>query len=205
MKNNKCLPVLFSMLLVALASCGHEHTWDAGTVTKQPTEYEEGIKEFKCEDCEEVSYQEIEKTPHVHTYSSEWSYDTTSHWYNANCVHATEITDKAEHNWNEGEETKKPTYKDPGIKTYTCTVCGSTKREEIEVVGHEHNYEVPGGEPYYSDETNHWKICTYCDLPMEVQAHTGGTATCSEKAVCDVCNESYGDMSPHDILDNLVA
>lgn len=27
--------------------------------------------------------------------------------------------------------------------------------------------------------------------------HTGGTATCTSKAVCDVCGEEYGDTAPH--------
>ena len=28
-------------------------------------------------------------------------------------------------------------------------------------------------------------------------AHTGGTATCTEKAICDVCGKSYGDLAEH--------
>lgn len=37
------------------------------------------------------------------------------------------------HTWNEGEITKEPVFETqtPGEKTYTCTVCGETKSEEI--------------------------------------------------------------------------
>ena len=200
MKNNKSLPMLFAMLLVSLASCNHEHVWNEGKITKEPTEYETGIKEFECEKCDEVSYQEIEKLPHSHTYSEEWSYDISSHWHNANCGHSSEITDKADHAWNEGEVVKAPTYKDQGIKTYTCNVCGATKNEKIDVVAHEHYYQVPGQTlQYYTDATNHWYVCDLCYMPMEVQAHSGGTATCTDKAVCEVCNQPYGELKPHNV------
>lgn len=37
-----------------------------------------------------------------------------------------------EHTWNAGEVTKEATETETGIKTYTCTVCGETKTEEIQ-------------------------------------------------------------------------
>ena len=41
------------------------------------------------------------------------------------------------HSWNEGTVTKEPTYGSEGEKTYTCTLCGSTKTEAIPVLeGH---------------------------------------------------------------------
>lgn len=39
------------------------------------------------------------------------------------------------HTWDAGTVTKKATVKKTGIKTYTCTICGTTKTEEITVVG----------------------------------------------------------------------
>ena len=36
-----------------------------------------------------------------------------------------------EHTWNDGEITTPATCKDAGVKTFTCTVCGETKTEEI--------------------------------------------------------------------------
>ncbi len=39
------------------------------------------------------------------------------------------------HIWDEGKVTKKATVEKAGIKTYTCTICGTTKTEEITVVG----------------------------------------------------------------------
>ena len=40
-------------------------------------------------------------------------------------------TPLAEHTWNEGVITTDPTEIEPGVITYTCTVCGETRTEEI--------------------------------------------------------------------------
>ena len=38
---------------------------------------------------------------------------------------------ECEHAWDAGVETTAPSYSAPGVKTYTCTLCGETKTEEI--------------------------------------------------------------------------
>ena len=42
----------------------------------------------------------------------------------------------AEHTWNDGEQTKAPTCTESGETTYTCDVCGDTKVEPVDAVGH---------------------------------------------------------------------
>ena len=42
-----------------------------------------------------------------------------------------EIPATGEHTWDGGKVTKEPTVDEPGEKTFTCTVCGQTKTEEI--------------------------------------------------------------------------
>lgn len=44
------------------------------------------------------------------------------------------------------------------------------------------------------DANGHWKLCE-CGAEVDRAAHTGGTATCTEKAVCDVCGEEYGEIN----------
>ena len=43
-----------------------------------------------------------------------------------------------------------------------------------------------------AEESHNWENgkCTVCDYPC---THTGGTATCSQLAVCDLCGSEYGD------------
>ena len=67
-----------------------------------------------------------------HEYSTFWSYDEEYHWHSAICIHADENKDKAEHDWNEGVVTLKPTTENKGETTFTCDTCGKTRVEEID-------------------------------------------------------------------------
>lgn len=58
---------------------------------------------------------------------------------------------------------------------------------------HTHTY----GTTYSSDSTGHWKTCTECGANGEFSKHTGGTATCTAKAVCETCDQSYGGLGAH--------
>ena len=54
----------------------------------------------------------------------------------------------------------------------------------------------PDGQ-WYWDETRHWKQCVKCGSKLDEKEHTGGTATCTQKAVCTICNQEYGELTPH--------
>ena len=108
-----------------------EHTWNAGTVTKEATEEAKGEKTYKCTVCDATKTEEIAQLAHTHKYSTEWSKDETHHWHASACGHEAEVADKAEHTWNAGEVTKNPTYAAAGEKTYECTVCGEDKVETV--------------------------------------------------------------------------
>ena len=57
---------------------------------------------------------------HVHAGVGEWITDDTRHWKQCECE---ELTDEAEHSWDEGVINKDM------ITTYTCSVCQMTKTE----------------------------------------------------------------------------
>ena len=52
---------------------------------------------------------------------------------------------------------------------------------------HEHDYEMK------HDENGHWKECA-CNDVIDKADHKGGNATCAEKAICDVCQQPYGEL-----------
>lgn len=56
---------------------------------------------------------------------------------------------------------------------------------------------TPGGHAFGStwetDGESHWHICTKCGEEFDKELHTGGNATCTEKAVCEKCYTSYGE------------
>lgn len=60
---------------------------------------------------------------------------------------------------------------------------------------HEHQF----GEEWVSDDSYHWHVCAgdECDEIADKAEHTGGTATETEKAKCDVCGAEYGELLAH--------
>jgi len=64
-----------------------------------------------------------------HTFKTEWEKDATHHWHACEDADCTEVSDKAEHTWDNGKETAFATDTENGVMTYTCTVCKQTKTE----------------------------------------------------------------------------
>ena len=50
-----------------------------------------------------------------------------------------------------------------------------------------------------SDATGHWHRCAdaNCTEKLNFAAHSGGTATCSAKKKCEICNQSYSEPDPN--------
>ncbi len=140
------------------------HTWDGGNVTTQPTETAKGEKTYTCTVCGQTKTEEVPMLEHIHTYSTEWTMDENEHWHAATCAHTTEVKDKAAHTWDGGNVTTQPTETTKGVKTYTCTVCGQTKTEEVPMLEHIHTYSTE----WTVDENEHWHAAT-CAHTTEVQ------------------------------------
>ena len=109
--------------------------------------------------------------------------------------HVRDIPVNEEHQWDEGVITKEPTATEPGIKTYTCTVCNKTKTESIAKV-HVHEYTGLGEivkEPSCETEGERWMYCTNdgCDSKILVPMPAIGShdwdfehTECLKKATC---------------------
>lgn len=61
---------------------------------------------------------------------------------------------------------------------------------------------VAQGEWQY-DANEHWKLCA-CGAEVGRTAHSGGTATCKDSAVCAVCGQSYGEKNMNNHTDTVV-
>lgn len=79
-----------------------------------------------------------------------------------------------------------------GTKSRICSLCGfkNTVPDPDTKTGHVMSI-------WQISPTEHWHVCMKCAIKTDVGAHTGGTATCTEKAVCSVCNAPYGSLKPH--------
>ena len=68
---------------------------------------------------------------HVHSFDTEWTYDTDYHWHAATCEHTDQVKDKAPHVWDSGTILAEASYGVEGSVKFTCEQCGQTKIETI--------------------------------------------------------------------------
>ena len=50
------------------------------------------------------------------------------------------------------------------------------------------------------NDTEHWQVCT-CGAVFNKAEHSGGKATCKDKAICEICGDSYGSLDPNNHTD----
>lgn len=74
----------------------------------------------------------------------------------------------------------------------TCALCGA----EYGILGHDWGKWTP-----INGNGTHTRSCTRCP-EVDTASCTGGTATCSAKAVCEACGGEYGERDPnnHDLV-----
>ena len=83
-----------------------------------------------------------------------------------------ETIPKTDHKWDKGKVTTKPTCTEPGVKTYTCTRCKTTRTETIAKTGHD-PIAVPGKEPTCTETgLTEGKECKICGATLVEQKET---------------------------------
>ena len=132
-------------------------------------------KKAECDVCNQ-EYGELG----AHNYGNEWKHDETSHWRECQTEGCTAKTDVAAHSGGQATCQKKA----------ECEVCS----QEYGELG-AHNY----GSEWKHDETSHWRECQTegCTAKTDGAKHSGGQATCQQRAECDVCNQEYGEFGAH--------
>ena len=128
-----------------------------------------------CEVCD-AEYGELA----AHDFSV-LQHDETQHWFKCSRCDAT--NSKIAHTGGTATCTAKA----------HCEVCDA---EYGELAAHDFSV-------LQHDETQHWFKCSRCDATNSKIAHTGGTATCTAKAHCEVCDAEYGELAAHDFGNNL--
>ena len=129
-----------------------------------------------------------------------WTHDDNMHW--KQCSRCDKKDDVGPHTWDNGTITTAPTCTKAGEETYSCTKCGATKIEPIPATGHSWKSD------WTSDATHHWHECANesCDVTDNAgkkgyAEHSGGKATCTQNAVCEICKASYGSLDPNNHTD----
>ena len=135
-----------------------------------------------------------------HDFTTSWTHDDNEHW--KQCSRCDKKDDVGPHTWDNGTITTAPTCTKASEETYSCTKCGATKIEPIPATGHRWKSE------WTSDATHHWHECANesCDVTDNAgkngyAEHSGGKATCKDKAICEICGDSYGSLDPNNHTD----
>lgn len=173
----------------AVCACGAETHHDKHSLTAKHNESQH------WQECSVCGYKTGET---AHELTSK--YDTAGHWQECECGYATDKTDhsmesksSADGHWDAcacGYKTDVTAHAwtdkfDTQNHWQECSVCGYQK----DVTAHSLTKNV--------NETQHQVKCESCGYKTEWENHTGGTATCTAKAVCSVCGESYGELAAH--------
>ena len=142
-----------------------------------------------------------------HNYSSDWSYNETSHWH-ACTDEGYENLKKDEANHTFRDVVTEPTYESGGYTTHTCTVCGYSYKDS------ETNKLVHNFSSYWTyDENYHWHACldegyshlkkdktehTYVDTVVDPTYESNGYTT----HTCTVCGYTYDDTETAQLIHN---
>lgn len=171
------------------------HEWNSGKVTTQPTCTTAGQKTYTCTVCSATKVETLDALGHNFAkYDAKAATCTEIGWNTyftcTNCNYTTykEIAalghDKVSH------KAKAATCTEKGWNAYdTCSRCDYTSYKEIAALGHDFTSNT-----WQSDAHRHWKKCSRCKAAGKKTQHTGGTATCKDRAVCTTCSKAYGTL-----------
>lgn len=171
------------------------HEWNSGKVTTQPTCTTAGQKTYTCTVCSATKVETLDALGHNFAkYDAKAATCTEIGWNTyftcTNCNYTTykEIAalghDKISH------KGKAATCTEKGWNAYdTCSRCNYTSYKEIAALGHDFTSNT-----WQSDAHRHWKKCSRCKAAGKKTQHTGGTATCKDRAVCTTCSKAYGTL-----------
>lgn len=226
LKSFLCLLLAFAMLPVPAfaaeegeeAACVHELT--AVEAVESTCSVAGNNAYYLCALCEKA-FRDAEATTETtveaetleklsHEFGESWTADAENHWHK--CENCDEAADKAAHDFDWVID-EQPTEEADGIKHEACTVCGYKRNEntphhvhsmvKTEAVaptctteGSNAYYTCSLCEKVYKDEEGTTETTVEAEI-LPLADHTGGTATCTAQAVCQVCGKGYGEMASH--------
>ena len=177
------------------------HTWDAGKITKKATCTVNETKTYTCTSCKTTKTSNIAATGHTKELRNVktatcahagYTGDTYCKKCNKKLATGKTVARKA-HTWNKGAITTAATCTKKGVKTYTCTVCKGTKKEDIPATGHRNKVlknarQATCAKAGYTGDT----YCKDCNAKLSSgktiakKAHTWDAGKVTKKATCTV-------------------
>ena len=171
----------------------------------------------------EATFASGDKNPNRHAeYPGTWQTDADSHWRfytccqlevdrgahqggTADCL-APALCEVCQHSYgelgphhfvdqvNEYRLKSAATCTSPAVYYQSCSTCGAQGTETFtngEPLGHDYGAWTSNG------DGTHKRVCAHDAAHTKTENCHGGTATCTEKAICEDCNAAYGEMAAH--------
>ena len=160
--------------------------------------------------CDTCGYQITD-----HTFGTDWSMDETSHWHacsmcgaksdeavhtDANKDHVCDYCEKTISNHEDTDKDHVCDYCEKTIsnhedanKDHVCDYCEKTISNHVDA-NKDHICDFCERLITNHADENRDHICDICE--KVISNHTGGEATCTAKAVCELCGKAYGEKDP---------
>ena len=171
----------------------------------------------------EATFASGDKNPNRHAeYPGAWQTDADSHWRFYTCCHlevdrgahqggtadclAPALCEVCQHSYgelgphhfvdqvNEYRLKSAATCTSPAVYYQSCSTCGAQGTETFtngDPLGHDWGAWTSNG------DGTHKRVCAHDAAHTETEDCHGGTATCTEKAICEDCNAAYGELAAH--------
>ena len=190
------------------------HDWDNDfTVDKEATCEETGLKSIHCKSCDErkeittipakghvAGKKKIENATEA-VCEAGGSYDEVVYCTvcNKEISRKTIKTEAKGHKWDSGKITKEPTCTEEGVKTFECTVCGKTKTEKVEALGHDWNNDFTVDKEATCEETGVKSIhCKRCDERKKITTIPAKGHVAGEKKIENVTESTCENGGSYD-------
>ena len=180
--------------------CGYACVHEGGTATC--------LERAVCKYCGE---RYGDKAPDNHTGTTEWICTETEHTQKYKCCGAVTVQTEA-HEWENGvcAECGYICAHSGGtatcLESAVCKYCGESYGDKAPdnhtdttewvctETEHTQKYKCCGAVTVQT-EAHEWEngVCAECGY---ICAHSGGKATCTERAKCEICGEYYGELDP---------
>ena len=149
-----------------------EHSWDSGTITKEPSCTGIGYKEYECSSCHRTKTEILKPTGHNIVEDEAVSPTCTMSGLTkgSHCSVCGDIQEEQSyipaigHDWDDGQVKVEKTCTCDGSITFTCKRdgCGAKKTETIKATGHDEEI-IPAVDVSCTvDGTSEGKRCAIC-------------------------------------------
>ena len=191
------------------------HEFGDWYTTTSPTCTEVGTEWRGCTRCEAFETKDVGPLGHTtQTYSqaSTCAENGFSVTYCTRCGETLshEILPRLEHTWNDGEVTAEPTCTAQGVKTFTCSGCGATYTEPVDMLAHDWDDGVVTKEPSCTEAGEMTYTCAtggetrtepIDKLDHKIVLVPGKAATCEEPGLtdgwqCETCQKWFAEQQP---------